>query len=270
MTSDDKGGKWKKAIVITVGILALLMLLIGLFAGLTNLRKFFIWLLGGVLIIGILAGVVYGVWIIFFRKEYVNIPATYRKKLVHTAKLMKNEMLGDLYLSGDSKHNSIKLGKFAYLRLQLPKQTTDIIETKKKGEFGEFTNPTQVQSTVPVDIDCFIVLKSGLMDKLFGEPIFILTKPEDSDYSSIFSDVYLSGFNILPISGEFYCLNHRNLDTDIIKGMSLMFQKEVVDEIFRNLDRLVKMSMNLDQEHQKQKEKNLQFDIPQINTGDQK
>lgn len=268
MATDEKASKWKKAIFIIIGILVLLMIMIGLMVGLNSLRKFFIGLLVAILIISILSLLIYGFWLIFIKKEYVNIPANYRKQLIQTAKLMKNEMLGNLYLTGDSKHNKIKLGKFAYLRMQLPKQSTEFIETKEKGEFGVFSKPKEVNSTTVVDIDCFIVFKDSIIEKLFGTPMFILTKPEDHDYSSIFSDVYLNGFNLLPISGEFYCLNNRNLDTDIIKGMNIMFQKEVVDEIFRSLDKLVKMSMNLDQEHQKAKEKNLQFDIPQINTGE--
>lgn len=270
MVSNDGSNKWKKVIFIIIGIVVLLMFLIGLFAGLSNLRKFFIWLLVALLILAIIFSLLYLFWIIFLKKTYVNIPANFKKKLIHTANLMKNEMLGNLYLSGDSKHNRIKLGRFAYMRMKLPKQSIEMIETKEKGEFGEFSKPTEVQVTSPVDIDCFIIIKDKIMDKLFSDPLFILCKPSDHDHSTIFNDVTLNGFNLVPLDGQFYTLDTRNLDTDIIKGMSIIYQKEVVDEIFKNLDRLVKMSMNLDTEHQKQKEKNLQFDIPQINTGEPK
>lgn len=270
MASDDKAGKWKKVIFVIIGVVIILMILIGLFAGLSNLRKFFTWLLVALLILAILFGLLYAFWLIFLKKEYQDIPANYKKKLIQTARLMKNEMLGNLYLSGDSKHNRLKLGKFAYLRMRLPKQTSEIIETKQQGEFGEFSKPKELNATLPVDIDCFVIIKDKFMDKLFGDPIFILTKPQDHDHSSIFNDVTLQGFNLVPLDGQFYTIDKRNLDTDIIKGMSIVYQKEVVDEIFRNLDRLVKMSMNLDQQHQKDKEKQLQFDIPQINTGEQR
>lgn len=270
MQTEDKAGKWRKVIFGIVAVLIILMLLIGLFAGLTNLRKFFTWLLAGILILAIIFGLIYIFWLIFLKKEYVDIPANYKKKLIQTARLMKNEMLGNLYLSGDSKHNRIKMGKFGYLRMRLPKQTTDHIEVKQKGEFGEFGKDKEINTTMPVDIDCFVIIKEKFMDKLFGDPIFILVKPEDHDHSSIFNDVTLQGFNLVPLDNQFYTIDKRNLDTDIIKGMSIVYQKEVVDEIFRNLDRLVKMSINLDQEHRKDKEKQLQFDIPQINTGDGK
>lgn len=268
MQTEDKAGKWKKVIIGIVGVVIILMLLIGLFAGFTNLRKFFTWLLGGLLILAIIFGLAYIFWLVFLKKEYVDIPANFHKRLVKTAMLMKNEMLGDLYLTGDSKHNRIKLGKYAYLRMQLPKQTVDSIEVKEKGEFGDFSRDKEVNATMAIDIDCFIVLKQGFMDKLFGKPLFIMVKPEDHDYSAIFNQVNLRGMNLYPISENFYTLEKRCLDTDLIKGMSIVYQKEVVDEIFRNLDRLVKMSINLDQQHRKDKEKQLQFDIPQINTGD--
>lgn len=270
MATEDKAGKWRKVIFVIIGIVILLMVLIGLFAGFMNLKKFFTWLLVALLILAIIFGLLYTFWLIFLKKEYKDIPASYKKKLIQTANLMKNEMLGNLFLSGDSKHNRIKLGKFAYLRMRLPKQSIEYIETKQKGEFGEFSKPKEISATMPVDIDCFVIIKEKIMDKLFGDPVFILCKPEDHDHSSIFNDVTIQGFNLVPLDSQFYTIDKRNLDTDIIKGMSIVYQKEVVDEIFRNLDRLVKMSMNLDQEHQKSKEKMLQFDIPTVNTGDQK
>jgi len=268
MATDDKAGKWRKVIVIIVVVLLTLMLLIGLLVGLSSLRKFFTWLLVGLLILAIIFGLMYVFWLIFLKKSYKDIPASYRKKLMHTAKLMRNDMLGDLYLTGDSKHNKIKLGKFGYLRMRLPKQTSEYIETKQKGEFGEFSKQKEVTTTRPIEIDCFIVFKNKLLDKLFSEPLFIMVKPEDHNHSTVFNDVYVNGFNLVPLDSNFYTINTRNLDVDIIKGMSIVYEKEVVDEIFKNLDRLVKMSIKLDQDHQKGKEKMLQFDIPQVNTGD--
>lgn len=269
MATEDSGGKWRKVIVVGVVILLILMILIGLLSGLYNLKRFFTWLLIGLLIIGILFGLAYAFWIIFLRREYQDIPANFRKKLVHTARLMKNEMLGNLYLTGDSKHNRIKLGKFAYLRMKFPKRTVEYIETKQKGEFGEIPVPKEVVKSTLIDIDCFIIIKDKIMDKLFGDPIFILVRPEDHDYGSVFNDVHVNGFNLVPLDSQFYTINTRNMDSDLKRALSVMYQSEVVDEIFRNLDRLVKMSMNLDQEHQKSKEKASMFDIPQITVGDQ-
>lgn len=268
MAAEDRAGKWRKVLIIIVGVLVFLMLLIGFFAGLSNLKKFFTWLLVGMLIISILFSLAYVFWLIFIKKEYKDIPASYKKKLIQTAKLMKNDVLGNLYLSGDEKHNRLNLGKYTYLRMQLPKQTVQYIDKRERGDFGELTTPKQVVTATPVAIDCFVLLKKGLMERMFGEPVFILVRPDDHNYSSIFNDVTISGFNLVPLDSQFYTIDRRNLDTDIIKGMSIIYQKEVVDEIFKSLDRMVKMSIGLDQDFQKNKEKALQFDIPQINTGD--
>jgi len=127
--------------------------------------------------------------------------------------------------------------------------------------------PKETVKSTLIDIDCFIVIKSKIMDKLFSDPIFIMVRPEDHDYGSIFGDVHISGFNLVPLDSQFYTINTRNMDSDLKRALSVMYQSEVVDEIFRNLDRLVKMSMNLDQEHQKSKEKASMFDIPQITVG---
>lgn len=267
--AEDKGGKWKMVIFVIIGVVIILMILIGLIVGLGGLKAFFTWLLVGILILAILFGLLYIFWLIFIKKEWKDIPASYRKKLMQTARLMKNEMLGRLYLSGDEKHNRILLGNFQYLRIRLPKQTREYIDKKRKVDFGELDQKAEVEATTPVDVDCFVVIKGGFFDKLFGDPLFVLVKPEDHNHSSIFNDVVISGFNLVPLDSQFYTIDKRNLDVDIIKGMATNYIREVVYEIFRDLDKLVKMSMKLDQEHQKGKEKMMAFDIPQLTQGDQ-
>jgi hypothetical protein len=167
---------------------------------------------------------------------------------------MKNDMLGDLYLSGDIKHNRIKLGKYFYLRINLPK-----IEV---GEDKDNRNPDL--HTEPIPIDCFIIQRSSWFARLFSDPFFILTRPDDHNFSSIFNDVTLNGFNLVPLDSQFYTIDRRNLDIDMVKGLSLNYIREVVYEIFKDLDRLVKQSINLDQQFQKDKEKAREFEIPQI------
>jgi hypothetical protein len=269
MVEDTRTGKWKKVIFIIVGIMIVLFILIGLFAGLSNLRKFFTYTLIGLLVIVILFALIYLFWLIFIKKEFKDIPASYRKKLIQTSKLMKNEMLGNLYLSGDHKHNRIKLGKFAYLRIKLPKMTKSYIDQKQQGSFGVFHSEKEVETTIPVDIDCFVLLKQGIFDKLFGEPVFILIKPEDHNFSSIFNDVTINGFNLVPLDSYFFSIDKRNLDADITKALASNYIKEVVWEIFRDLDKLVKQSINIDEQHQKSKEKMLQFDMPQLGNQEQ-
>jgi hypothetical protein len=253
MVEDTRTGKWKKVIFIIVGIMIVLFILIGLFAGLSNLRKFFTYTLIGLLVIVILFALIYLFWLIFIKKEFKDIPASYRKKLIQTSKLMKNEMLGNLYLSGDHKHNRIKLGKFAYLRIKLPKMTKSYIDQKQQGSFGVFHSEKEVETTIPVDI----------------EPVFILIKPEDHNFSSIFNDVTINGFNLVPLDSYFFSIDKRNLDADITKALASNYIKEVVWEIFRDLDKLVKQSINIDEQHQKSKEKMLQFDMPQLGNQEQ-
>jgi len=261
--AEDRGGKWSKIIFIILGVLLVIIVLITLIVGLRGLKQFFTWLIGIILVLGILFGLAYVFWLLFIQKSYRDIPATYRKKLMQTAKMMKNEMLGDLYLSGDDKHNRIKLGKFRYLRITLPRQlkkTQKVIATKENPMPIE--KEETIETTKPVKVDCFLIIKKGIYETLFGNPIFVLVKPTDHNYSSIFNDVTINGFNLVPIDSQFYTIDKRNLDIDIIRGMSTNYIREVVYEIFRDLDKLVKQAMNLDQQFQKEKAKNLEFEIP--------
>ena len=263
--AEERGNRWGKIIVIIIIILVVIIILITLFVGLKGLKQFFIWFIAIILVLSIIFGIMYVFYLIFIKKSFKDIPATYKKKLMQTAKMMKNDMLGDLYLSGDEKHNRIKLGKFRYLRITLPKQSINIEEIKPTKE-----NPLPIEKekiieeTKPVMVDCFLIIKKGIMDMLFGNPIFVLVKPKDHNYSSMFNDVTINGFNLVPLDSQFYTIDKRNLDVDIIKGMATNYIREVVYEIFRDLDKLVKQAMNLDQQFQKDKQKNLEFEIPKI------
>jgi len=50
----------------------------------------------------------------------------------------------------------------------------------------------------------------------------------------------------------------------LIKAVSSSYIKEVIYEVMRELDKLVKTTMNLDQSHQKEKEKMTEFELPQM------
>lgn len=245
---------WKKIVMIAVAVFIVIIILIGLMVGIQGLKQFFQFIIIGLLIISILFGVGYVIYLLFIRKEYKNIPAQFRRKLHSVTKVMENDMLGSLFLSGDSKHNRISLGKFFYLRINLPK----IIAQE-----GEDKTSEKLKSEA-VPIDCFIVSRKGFINKLFSEPFFILVKPEDHDYSSIFNDVTINGFNLVPLDSEFFTIDKRNLDLDMVKGLALNYIREVVYDIFQDLDRLVKQAMNLDQQFQKDKERSREFEIPQL------
>jgi len=245
---------WKKIIIIAMIVFTIIIVLIGFMLGLKGLKQFFQFVIIGLLVLCLLFGVGYVIYILFIKKSYKDIPAQFRKKLYATTKIMKNDMLGDLYLSGDVKHNRIKLGKFFYLRINLPK-----ILVESGGD-----NRDSKLKTEAINIDCFIIQRSSWFARLFSDPFFILTKPVDHNYSSIFNDVTLNGFNLVPVDSQFYTLDHRNLDLDMIKGLALNYIREVVYEVFKDLDRLVKQAMNLDQQFQKDKERAREFEIPQI------
>jgi hypothetical protein len=219
MVETESGSKWKKVIIIGIIALVAIVILITFFIGLSGLRSFFVWLFGILLGIGILFLIAYIFWLIFIKQSYKDLPANYRKKLIQTAKLMKNDMLGDLYLTGDEKHNHIKLGKYAYLRIVLPKQKTQVLE-EVSPEMAHLKKPKTMETTEPVPVDCFVLIKHKFMDRLFGEPVFILCKPQDHNYSSIFNSVYITGFNLVPLDSNFYTIDRRNLDVDIIRGIS--------------------------------------------------
>jgi len=262
----DSGNKWKKVIILVVVILIVLMILIAFIVGVKSLLSFFKGLLIALMIVGLVFIVLYVFYLIFIKKEFKDIPATYRKKLHTTAKIMKREMLGDLYLSGDEKHNRITLGKYKYLRIHLPKQEkTEKIVDKKPVLDAITKQPIMDEKTNAVPVDVFIVEKDGVFSSLFSNPLFIICKPEDHDYSAIFNDVTLKGFNLVPLDSQFHTLNHRSLDTDITKGVTTNYMREVVYEIFADLDKMVKQAMNLDSKFQKEKERQMEFEIPSMN-----
>jgi len=211
-------------------------------------------LLIGMLIISILFGIGYVIYLLFIKKSYKDIPYQFKKKLQEVTKVMKNDMLGNLYLSGDTKHNRISLGKFYYLRMNLPK----ILNAE-----GKDSSDRELTSEI-VPVDCFIVDQKGVFNKMFSDPIFVLCKPEDHDYSSIFNDVTINGFNLMPLDSQFFTIDKRNLDLDMVKGLALNYIRECVYDIFTDLDRLVQQAMNLDQQFQKDKERSREFEIPQM------
>jgi len=258
--------KWRKIIIIVILVIFVVMILIALLVGFKGLKQFFLGLLIAFLILSILFGLLYTFWLIFIKKEFKDIPYTYKKKVIASTKLMKQAMLGDLYLSGDYKHNRIMLGKFYYMRIPLPKQTR--VERKDKNDNPIFNPITKEQvydeKTEQVEVDAFIVSKQGFFDKLFGEPMVLLVKPEDHDFSAIFNDVTIKGFNLIPLDNNFYTINSRSLDIDITKGITTLYLREVVHEVMRDLDRMVKQAMNLDSSFTKDKARQNEFEIPKL------
>lgn len=245
---------WKKIVLGAIIVFSVLAILIGFMVGLNGLKQFFKFIVIALLVIAILFGMAYVFWLLFIAKSYKDIPAQFKKKLYSVTKVMENDLLGTLYLSGDTKHNRIKLGKYFYMRLNMPKIVT--------GDGKTNTDKDTTSEIVP--IDCFIVKRQGFINKIFSEPFFVLTKPEDHDYSSIFNDVSIKGFNLVPLDNQFFTIDRRNLDLDMVKGMALSYIREAVFDIFTSLDQLVKQAMNLDQQFQKDKEKAREFEIPQI------
>jgi hypothetical protein len=272
----DKGAQWQKIILIGIVIFIIVAVIIGLLIGFQSLKKFIIYVFVTLLILFVLFLAAYLFYILFIRKTFKDIPAQFRKKLEVASKLSENNMLGDLYLSGDSKHNRLKYGKYFYLRLNLPKinkvpvtEEIEAMEGKNKvkhivPKLDSMGNQVFQETTEWLPIDTFIVQRKGFFSRLFNDPIFILTYPQDHDYSSIFNDVVINGFNIVPLDNYFYTIDRRMLDTDLIKAMSNSYIKEVIYEVMRELDKLVKTTMNLDQSFQKEKERQTEFELPQM------
>lgn len=261
----ESGNKWGRILLIAIGIIIIIAVLIGMIVGLASLKQFFMWLIGAILVLAILFLTGYIFYELFIKKTHKNLPETYRKKLAQTARLMKNSMLGNLYISGDEKHNCIKLGKFAYLRMVLPKQVEKTIPVDPDEPStipAHLRKPKVIIETYPVPIDCFVLLKKGWFEALFGKPIFILVKPQDHNYSSIFNDVRITGFNLVPLDSQFFTIDKRNLDVDIIRGLATNYIREAIYSILTDLDKITKGAAGLDSDFQKEKAKGFGFDIP--------
>jgi hypothetical protein len=202
---------------------------------------------------------------LFIKVEFKDIPAQWRKKLEVAAKMMKNDMLGKLYLSGDEKHNRINMGKYLYLRVNMPKITKiPIVDRKGKPEVDEWNRELMKEETEDLPIDIFIIEQKGFFKKLFNDPVFVLCYPTDHDFSAIFNDVVVKGFNLVPLDNYFYTIDRHNLDIDMTKAVATNYMKEAVFEQLRDLDKLIKGAINLDSKFYKDKEKTSEFEIPQI------
>jgi hypothetical protein len=256
--------KWKKIILISVLVVVLIGIIIGFFTGFDNLKKFLMYLFIALLVIGILFLLAYVFWLLFIKVEFKDIPAQWRKKLEMSAKLATNDMLGKLYVSGDEKHNRLCYGKYMYLRINMPKIMKEQIIEKGKPKLDDFGQPVFKDYTEEMPLDCFIVEQKGFFARLFGDPFFILVYPKDHDYSSVFNDVVLKGFNLVPLDNYFYTIDRHNLDIDLHKAIEMNYIKEAVVEQLRDLDKLVKGAINLDSKFFKDKERATEFELPAL------
>jgi hypothetical protein len=264
----DKGQKWRNIILIILGILLLVGIVIFIFIGKASLKKFVTAFSVSVLVLGILFGLGYVFYLLFIKKDFIDIPAQYRKKLEQAVKIAPNDMLGDLYLSGDSKHNRLKYGKYQYLRINLPKVNKfQRIDKNNKLVVDDYGDPIFDSETTALPIDVFIVDRKGITNKLFNDPIFIMCYQEDHNFSSIFADVVINGFNIVPLDNYFYTIDKRNIDLDLNRAVTQNYFKEMINEVMRDLDKLTKAAMNLDPRFQKEKEKLTEFELPQVGGG---
>jgi hypothetical protein len=243
-----------------------------------SLKKFFLYLFIALMIVAVFFALFYVFWLLFIKVDFKDIPAQWRKKLEISAKLAPNEMLGRFFLSGDEKHNRLNYGKYMNLRITIPKLIKEpVMEKAEKGKepiqkVDERNKPVFKEFTEELPIDCFIIEKKGFFAKLFGDPIFILCFPQDHDFSSIFNDVVVRGFNIVPLDNYFYTIDKHNMDIDMHKAIEGNYIKEALVEQYRDLDKLVKGAINLDSKFTKEKDARSEFELPQLDKlkGDQR
>lgn len=263
--SVDRGSKWQRIIFLVIFVIVLLAIMIGLFVGIESLKKFFAYLFGFIAFLGILFLLAYVFYLLFIKVEFKDIPAQWRKKLEIASKLVPNQMLGKLFLSGDAKHNRVCYGKYLYLRIYMPKVIKKPkLDKKGNPQLDEWERPITEDETHDLPIDVFIILQQGFFKKLFNDPIFILCYPQDHDYSAVFNDVTIRGFNIVPLDNYFYTIDRHNLDVDITKALATNYHKEAIFEQLRDLDKLIKGAINLDSRFQKDKERGSEFELPQL------
>jgi hypothetical protein len=255
-----------------MAILIIIAIVVGFFVGVASLKKFILYVFIAFAIIAVLFCCAWLFYELFIKVHFKDIPAQWRNKLEKSAKASTNEMLGNLFVSGDEKHNRLNYGKYLYLRINMPKLNkiaiTETIKGKEVQRMNEYGEPLFKDTTEEMPIDCFIVEQKGFFNRLFNDPIFILVYPKDHDYSSIFNDVVLKGFNIVPLDNYFYTIDRHNLDIDIHKAVEMNYIKEAVVEQLRDLDKLVKGAINLDSKFYKDKEKATEFELPQLKKGD--
>lgn len=205
----------------------------GFFAVLKSILIVSIWVI-------VFMGIGFAVYKIFFEQKEINLIANSKQSIIEAGKLCKPPLLRDIYFTGDKEHGEAKIGHIVgYCQIQ----------TYEKARQGK-----------AIPEDCFIFKTSGFPFSLFEEPKVFRCLPHE--HSELVGDVKIYAISPIEKYGYFFpnhvFLNIRRIDESIIKEA----QRNLIHEIYKDLNTINKRAVGLDSEHNKSIEGRKLLKIP--------
>lgn len=270
MVMENKEKK-PKIIIIIIGILIVITIIVVLVMGTKGIIK----IIGSIATIGIFAALAfllgYLFFIVFIKKQRFDPVFVNKQKLIKSGRMNLPEgVLNYLYLTGDSAHSRVKLGKIkGYQRIQIPvrkyvyeldKDGKPTNKFKMKPKKTPDDKPEPEYSYGVEEQDVFIV-KNNFLQGIFTDPMVVRVRPEE--HSSLIGDVSIKGFSLVPIS-EYYFINTSYLDRAMIDWtIGTESDRIVFFEHLRDEKTIMDRAIGLDSTHKKEIEQKNLFEMNQ-------
>ena len=259
----------KKAIWgISIAVIVFFLIVIaGIFMGFEGIGKILLFVLGGVIFLGLIGVVIYVIYYLFFKKHKFDATYMNKKNLISAGRISKPNNINDLYLSGDKGHSRVRVGKIiGYCRIQTVRKLTEYDEkTGQPKVIRSQADPNIAyeQTTIEKEEeDIFVVQTNGWLMSLFSEPIVIRVRTDAHD--DLVGDVTLWGFSLLPIS-EYYYLNDEYIDVQKIDTSILLESKRTIAfEMLKDFKEITDKAIGLDSSHKKNIENKQLYEIPNM------
>lgn len=268
----ENSAKKPKIILIVIAILIVITIIVVVVFGTKGIIK----IISSIAVIAIVAAfaflIAYLFYFLFIKKQRFDPVFVNKQKLIKSGKMNIPEgMMNNLYISGDSNHSRVKIGKIiGYQRVQIPvrkyvykidkdgKQTNILIMRPKKSPDD---NPLPEYSYGVEEQDVFIV-KHNFLQGIFIDPMVVRLRPEE--HSSLVGDVIIKGFSLVPIS-EYYFINSSYLDRAMIDWtIGTESDRIVFFEHLRDEKTIMDRAIGLDSTHKKEIE---QKNLVEMNQG---
>lgn len=231
----------------------LLTVFLVFFMGIRGLWSFLKWFVIASVFFAITGVVFYVVYWLFFREHKVDITFVNKEKLVQSALVSKPKMVGDLYLSGDKGHQSVRLGRIhGWCRINVYKKKTDVDEDVK----GTAEEEVEV---VPQDV---FVFKSGGFPFSLLEGFKVL-RCDPAQHTDLIGDVTINGFSVIKIAEYFY-INNEMLDQSKIDYNVLQEAKRgMMFLTLSDMKEIVDQAIGISPKHQKEQQGKFLTKLPQ-------
>jgi hypothetical protein len=238
--NDPKERKSKNFTILAIIIFIIIIIYAVWSNGAMGLKSVIMTVLKVAVGIGILIGIMYAVYKIFFEKKEINLIANDKQSIINAGILCRPPLLRDLYFTGDKQHGEAKIGSLiGYCQIQSYQEA-------KKG--------------IAIPEDCFIFKTSKFPFSLFEEPKVFRCFP--NEHSELVGDVKIYAISPIEKYGYYFpnhtFLNVRRIDASVVKEA---FRGQV-HETMKSLVEITRKSSGLDSEHTKNIEGRKLLKIP--------